>query len=208
MSVSLRPRDAMLAGVLLCFAFGCSSFNGTPPTTTLAANNLAGDAASTPAQPPRTIVAATDTATVITLKANLRERSNKSESGVARVERGDVLTLIGTKPTGSWFRVQHAGTGAQGWINSNTIRLNYPQLQSVTPAPTYDYSTTPATKPAPAPRIRAPFERRTERTGYVTRTGEKYHSAGCQYLRRSQIPVTLSEARASYSPCSRCSPPQ
>ena len=46
-------------------------------------------------------------------------------------------------------------------------------------------------------------------TVYVTNTGEKYHSAGCSYLRKSQIAVSLSDAKAQgYSPCSRCNPPR
>ena len=46
-------------------------------------------------------------------------------------------------------------------------------------------------------------------TVYVTRTGAKYHRAGCSYLRRSSIPMTLEEARAAgYTPCSRCGPPR
>ena len=44
---------------------------------------------------------------------------------------------------------------------------------------------------------------------HITRTGEKYHSAGCQYLRKSDIEVTLSEAIArGLTPCSKCNPPQ
>lgn len=45
-----------------------------------------------------------------------------------------------------------------------------------------------------------------ERTVYITRTGAKYHRSGCQYLRKSKIPINLSDAIRSYSPCSRCSP--
>jgi micrococcal nuclease len=46
-------------------------------------------------------------------------------------------------------------------------------------------------------------------TVYVTRTGEKYHSASCRYLSRSQIPMSLSDAKAAgYTPCSVCGPPQ
>jgi micrococcal nuclease len=44
-------------------------------------------------------------------------------------------------------------------------------------------------------------------TVYVTRTGEKYHSAGCRYLARSQIPMALAEAAARYGACSVCRPP-
>lgn len=45
-------------------------------------------------------------------------------------------------------------------------------------------------------------------TVFVTRTGTKYHRPGCQYLRRSSIPLTLTEAkRRHYTPCSICRPP-
>jgi hypothetical protein len=42
---------------------------------------------------------------------------------------------------------------------------------------------------------------------YVTRSGKKYHRASCSYLRKSKIPISLSEARGQYGPCSRCRPP-
>lgn len=43
---------------------------------------------------------------------------------------------------------------------------------------------------------------------YVTNTGEKYHSYGCQYLRKSCISISLGSAVASgYTRCSRCNPP-
>lgn len=42
-------------------------------------------------------------------------------------------------------------------------------------------------------------------TVYVTDTGSKYHSAGCRYLKKSQIPMSLSEAkRQGYTACSVC----
>ncbi len=41
-------------------------------------------------------------------------------------------------------------------------------------------------------------------TVYVTATGRKFHTAGCRYLSRSQIPMPLSAARAAYGPCSVC----
>jgi hypothetical protein len=45
-------------------------------------------------------------------------------------------------------------------------------------------------------------------TVYVTRTVHKYHRSGCQYLRQSQIEISLSAAKQSYGPCSRCNPPR
>lgn len=47
-----------------------------------------------------------------------------------------------------------------------------------------------------------------ETTVYVTKTGSKYHRSGCQYLSKSKIPISLSEARNKYTPCSKCNPPR
>jgi micrococcal nuclease len=46
-------------------------------------------------------------------------------------------------------------------------------------------------------------------TIYVTRTGSKYHQAGCRYLSQSAIAISLSKAKAQgYTPCSVCNPPK
>lgn len=45
-------------------------------------------------------------------------------------------------------------------------------------------------------------------TVYRTKTGKKYHSAGCSYL-KSSIETTVTEAQSmGLTPCSRCNPPQ
>jgi len=44
-------------------------------------------------------------------------------------------------------------------------------------------------------------------TVYVTRTGTRYHRAGCRHLARSQIPMSLAEAMKRYTPCQVCKPP-
>jgi len=42
-------------------------------------------------------------------------------------------------------------------------------------------------------------------TVYVTDEGERYHAAGCAYLRKSSRPMDLAAAqRAGYTPCSKC----
>ena len=42
---------------------------------------------------------------------------------------------------------------------------------------------------------------------FVTKSGEKYHEAGCSYLSDSSIPVTLEQAiQEGKEPCSRCHP--
>lgn len=43
-------------------------------------------------------------------------------------------------------------------------------------------------------------------TVYVTTNGTKYHKDGCQYLSSSNIPISLEDAKVSYSPCSVCNP--
>lgn len=44
-------------------------------------------------------------------------------------------------------------------------------------------------------------------TVYVTETGKKYHEAGCQYLKDSQIALSEEEAlEKGYTPCSKCQP--
>jgi len=43
---------------------------------------------------------------------------------------------------------------------------------------------------------------------HITRTGHKYHSAGCRYLRQSDFVVTLKQAKdRGLDACSVCDPP-
>lgn len=51
-----------------------------------------------------------------------------------------------------------------------------------------------------------PKEKQVERTVYITKTGSKYHSAGCHYL-KSIISIEINKAReAGYAPCKVCRP--
>ena len=43
-------------------------------------------------------------------------------------------------------------------------------------------------------------------TVFVTRTGAKYHEAGCRHLGRSSSPLPLAEAAKTRTPCSTCKP--
>ncbi len=62
--------------------------------------------------------------------------------------------------------------------------------------------------PEPTPTIAETQPQTIETTVYVTNTGSKYHSAGCQYLSKSQIAISLSDAKAQgYGACSKCNPP-
>ncbi len=46
----------------------------------------------------------------------------------------------------------------------------------------------------------------TASTVYITRTGKKYHRGSCTYLKYSKIPISLTDAKRQYSPCSVCDP--
>jgi hypothetical protein len=58
-----------------------------------------------------------------------------------------------------------------------------------------------------APQAEASTADVATQTVYVTKTGAKYHRAGCRYLSKSAIPMTLKDAAARYSACSICHPP-
>ena len=48
----------------------------------------------------------------------------------------------------------------------------------------------------------------TTYTVHITKTGSKYHSAGCSYLKKSDISINIQDAiNRGYTPCSRCNPP-
>lgn len=93
--------------------------------------------------------------------------------------------------------------------------------QDVAPTPPWEFRDNRPAKvvqqkerPPPAPKARArrvrepkPEQPSPDPIVYVTRTGEKYHTAGCRYLRQSSIPMRLSEAKRTHSPCSVCDPP-
>ncbi len=63
--------------------------------------------------------------------------------------------------------------------------------------------------PTVSPEIKEKQERAPpEVIVYITRTGKKYHRLGCRYLRKSCIPISLTEAvQQGYTPCKVCKPP-
>jgi endonuclease YncB( thermonuclease family) len=62
-------------------------------------------------------------------------------------------------------------------------------------------------RPPPKVESSKPKKESKSETVYITKSGSKYHSAGCQYLRKSKIPTSKKDAKArGYGPCSRCKP--
>jgi hypothetical protein len=78
---------------------------------------------------------------------------------------------------------------------------------SSTPALSLRSSAAPAI--ATATSQKQPPEKQTPETEtvYVTKTGKKYHRAGCRSLAKSAIAMKLKDAAKSYSPCKVCKPP-
>jgi micrococcal nuclease len=79
------------------------------------------------------------------------------------------------------------------------------------PVAPWDYRHGTASSQTPSKSVQqAPKESpdtQKEITVYITRTGAKYHRAGCTYLRKSMIPSSKTDAISrGYTPCSRCSP--
>ena len=73
---------------------------------------------------------------------------------------------------------------------------------------TYHYHRAPSYTPPTTTTTIPPSSQEKEVTVYVTESGEKYHAAGCQYLRSSIILLSLESAVArGYTPCSVCKPP-
>lgn len=86
---------------------------------------------------------------------------------------------------------------------ASASQLPVPGLSWVLPDPD------PTQEPEPIPTPKPSPEEPETVTVYVTKTGKKYHSYGCQYLAKSCIPIDLDDAKASgYGPCSKCGPPR
>jgi hypothetical protein len=58
-----------------------------------------------------------------------------------------------------------------------------------------------------APKSEAPGTDKPEAAVFITRTESTYHRIGCEYLNRSQNPISKKDAIAQgYSACSKCNP--
>ncbi|AEE97681.1 MBL fold metallo-hydrolase [Mahella australiensis] len=133
-------------------------------------------------------------------------------------------TLAGLASTGvQIYRTDEAGTIVIT-SDGNTIKIDKkaspvkPQAPPVSSGTASKSSSGSENKtvvvPVPAPSKEkvtpAPLQpSKNDVTVYITDSGEKYHKDGCRYLKKSKIPIKLSEAKAKgYTPCKVCGPPQ
>jgi micrococcal nuclease len=54
----------------------------------------------------------------------------------------------------------------------------------------------------------APSKPSADEVVYVTKTGTKYHRAGCRFLAKGATPIRLAEVGRKYEPCAVCDPPR
>ncbi len=94
-------------------------------------------------------------------------------------------------------------------LQSNpTIPAAPPPSIRITPTPTSVKNSPTIHINTSTPKVQSKVQKK-ETVVYITITGEKYHVSSCSYLRRSSIPIDLSDAKSSgYSPCSSCHPPR
>ena len=103
----------------------------------------------------------------------------------------------------------------KAFVSPQTAATATPLQSSPQARPTETPTTSRPSRP-PAPVVDEPeaepdlaaADDDEESAVYVTRTGKKYHRAGCRYLSRSMIPISLEDAQAEYDPCSVCNPPE
>lgn len=98
--------------------------------------------------------------------------------------------------------------GANVKWNAETKTVEIKQIAHQDPISKVLPNPTPSPAPTLTPTTTPQITESKEIIVYITKTGEKYHSAGCRYLSKSQIPINLQSAKNLYSPCSVCNPPR
>jgi uncharacterized protein YgiM (DUF1202 family) len=77
---------------------------------------------NTPVQP-ATSANSQITATVHTLRLNLREGAGTTATRILMLQKGDVVTVLGRNSGGTWIKVQ-TSQGKQGWVFVHLVTLS------------------------------------------------------------------------------------
>jgi endonuclease YncB( thermonuclease family) len=108
----------------------------------------------------------------------------------------------------AWHYKQYSKDKALAQCETEARQARKGLWKDPSPIPPWDYRHGGnRAAPAPATGKTTAATDQARDTVYVTNTGKKYHRAGCRYL-KSSIPLPLSQAAASYEPCSVCNPPR
>ncbi len=112
-----------------------------------------------------------------------------SERGIEVFRTDEQGVIIANNDIGSWT-----------W-NTAPVKIS-PETESETLAPeTETQVQTETEKVTEPPETDPPESQASGVIVHITETGEKYHSAGCQYLRKSDIEISLEDAKSrGYTP--------
>lgn len=133
----------------------------------------------------------------------------KAEPGQARAPTEG--QLVGSSQSNKYHR--HDCVWAQKISAANLVTFKSPeaaQSRGYAPCKVCNPSIASSAQESTLASLQSPAgsaSSESEVTVYVTRTGTKYHRAGCRYLSKSMIPTPLKEAAQRYAPCSVCRPP-
>jgi hypothetical protein len=163
---------------------------------------------TTPPQAQTTVAPVKDTtppALSITQPANNSATGTAASTVAGTTEKTAKLTINGTAVTigadGSFSFALNLVAG------KNTISVSSIDAAGNKTNQVVYVTYNPPPPPPPPPAPTAPVYQQQQQsapsadvTVYITRTGECYHSAGCRYLSKSCIPISLSAAKQNYRP--------
>lgn len=146
---------------------------------------------------------------LITLLCNLANSQSAQDSSVGQtaivsVERANVLVgdqIVGVVPKGQELLI----TDKQGpwlgvtWKNEQGQKSGWIAQDQTT--------VKPLSAPTKKPDEITQKKDTSQSEVFITKTGTKYHKAGCRYLSKSKLPISLQEAESHYGPCSVCYSP-
>lgn len=145
----------------------------------------------------------------VTLKASKTLKSNETQTLKVTTNSHHAITYSSSNP--DVVTVDEAGHISVLKAGSATISATvdgHTQTCHITVPSTQKKSTTSShhtTHHSSTNRTTQSSNTNIGETVYITKTGSKYHRAGCRYLRKSQIEISLSEAKnEGYTACSVC----
>jgi len=59
--------------------------------------------------------------------ANLRDAPSITSKPLLKLAKGDILVILGSALSDTWYNVIHVESGKEGWIHSSTVEVNYTQ---------------------------------------------------------------------------------
>lgn len=135
-------------------------------------------------------------------------RTDEQGSIIATSDGKDITWNCSTSET--WKAGEPKGTTSKSNNNNNTVTEKKSTPKETTKAETKSDNSATAVVPVPQNEPAPVADAGNGNvTVHITETGKKYHNAGCQYLKSSDIEVTLQDAKSrGLTPCSKCNPPQ